>query len=103
LDLKENAANNPNFLSDVIAGDETWVYTYDLETKTQSNQWKSPGSPLPKKARQVRSNITSMLICSFDQKGIVCKEFVTPGQTVNAAFYVKILKRLQENMRMKGT
>jgi len=40
-----------------------------------------------------------MLICFFDQKGIVHKEFVPPGQTVNAAFYVEVLKRLQENVR----
>jgi len=45
LDLKENAANDPSFLSNVITGDETWVYAYDPETKTQSSQWKSPGSP----------------------------------------------------------
>ena len=42
-----------------------------------------------------------MLICFFDQKGIVHKEFVPPGQTVNAAFYVEVLKRLKENVRMK--
>jgi len=41
------------------------------------------------------------LICFFDQKGIVHKEFVPPGQTVNAAFYVKVLKSLQENVRRK--
>ena len=91
LDLKENSAKDPNFLSNVITGDETWVYTYDQETKTQSSQWKSPRSPRPKKAGQVRSNIKSMLICFFDQKGIVHKEFVPPGQTVNAAFYVEVL------------
>ena len=67
LDLKENAANDPSFLSNVIMGDKTWVYAYDPETKTQSSQWKSPGSPRPKKARQVSSNIKSMLICFFDQ------------------------------------
>jgi len=32
---------------------------------------------------------------------IVHKEFVPPGQTVNAAFYVKVLKRLRENVRRK--
>jgi len=37
LDLKENAANDPSFLSNVITGDKTWVYAYDLETKTQSS------------------------------------------------------------------
>jgi len=35
------------------------------------------------------------------QKGIVQKEFVPPGQTVNAAFYVEVLKRLRENVRRK--
>ena len=92
LGLKENAANNPSFLSNVITGDETWVYAYDPESKTQSSQWKSPGSPQLKKARQVRSNVKSMLICFFDQKRIVHKEFVPPG---NAAFYVEVLKRLR--------
>jgi len=42
-----------------------------------------------------------MLICFFDQKGIVHKEFVLPGQRVNAAFYVEVLKRLRENVRRK--
>jgi len=46
LDLKKkNAANDPSFLSNVIMSDKTWVYAYDPETKTQSSQWKSPGSP----------------------------------------------------------
>ena len=47
----------------------------------------------------MRSNIKSKLICFFDQKRIVHKEFVPPGQTVNAAFYVQVLKRLWENVR----
>ena len=37
LVFKENAANDPSFLSNVIKGDETWVYAYDPETKTQSS------------------------------------------------------------------
>ena len=35
------------------------------------------------------------------QKGIVHKEFVPSGQTVNAAFYVEVSKRLRENVRRK--
>ena len=49
-DLLETTNNDPHFLKKVITGDESWVYGYDPETKTQSSQWKSPESPRPKKA-----------------------------------------------------
>jgi hypothetical protein len=61
-ELKQQDRDDPNFISNITTGDETWVYGYDPDTKQQSSQWKSPNSPRPKKARQVRSNDKSMLI-----------------------------------------
>jgi hypothetical protein len=75
-ELKQQTRDDPNFISNIITGDETWVYAYDPETKQQSSQWKSPNSPWPKKVRQVRSNVKSILIVFFDIQGIVHKEFV---------------------------
>ncbi|CAB3260001.1 unnamed protein product [Arctia plantaginis] len=49
--------NDAELLKCVITGDEIWVYGYDVETKAQSSQWRHFGSPRPKKARQVRSNV----------------------------------------------
>ena len=43
-----------------------------------------------------------MLICFFDQEGIVHREFVPPGMTVNADFYCDVLRRLHENLWRKG-
>ena len=88
-------------LSRVITGDESWLYSYDLETKQQSLQWKTPSSLRPKKARQVRSNIKSMLIIFFDIRGIAHKEFVPPGQTVNGNFYCEVLRQLRDNAGCK--
>jgi len=34
-ELKEQAKNNPNFISTIITGDESWVFVYDPETKQQ--------------------------------------------------------------------
>jgi len=50
-ELKETVLNDATLLLNVIAGNESIVYAYDPETKLQSSQWKTPGSPRPKKAR----------------------------------------------------
>jgi hypothetical protein len=60
---------------------------------------ESANSPRPKKARQVKSRVKSMLIILFDIKGIVHKEFVLAGQIINSAYYCDILWQLRENVR----
>jgi len=85
-ELKETLISDPTLFLNVITGDESIVYAYDPETKLQSSQWKIPGSPRPKKARMKKSKLKTMLICFFDQEGIVHREFVPPGITVNADF-----------------
>jgi hypothetical protein len=40
----------------------------------------------PKKERNVKSKIKSMLIIFFDIKGTVHKEFLLAGQTVNSVY-----------------
>ena len=44
--------DNPDLLKKVITGDESWVQGYNIDTKTQSSQWKRPKEPRPK--RQVK-------------------------------------------------
>jgi len=90
---KQQARDDSNFISNIITGNETWVYGYDPETKQQSSQWKSPNLPPPKKACQVRNNVKSMLIFFFfDIQVIVHKEFAPPGQTVNGKFYCEVFE-----------
>jgi len=54
-----------DILGCVITGDETWVYQYDPETKWQSAQWKTANSPRPKKFRQSKSRVKTMLLTFF--------------------------------------
>ena len=46
LDLLQRIENEPDLLNSIITCDETWVFTYDPETKRQSVQWKSISSPV---------------------------------------------------------
>ena len=102
-ELRRRALDDSTFMSRVITGDESWVYGYYPETKQQSSQWKSPGSPRPTKARQSRNATKSMLIVFFDIRGIVHHEFASEGQTVNAGFYCNVLRHLWEDIRRKTT
>ena len=56
-ELKESVINDPTLLLNVITGDESIVYAYDPETKLKSSQWKSPGSPRPKKSTYAKKQI----------------------------------------------
>jgi hypothetical protein len=51
------------------------------------------------KARQVESKDKSMLIIFFCIRGIVYKEFILIGQTVNSAYCYNVLRRLRKNVQ----
>ena len=88
------------FLQKVITGDESLVFDYDPETKQQSEEWHTKSSPRPKKARMSRSRVKTAIIVFSDSHGIVHKEFVPPGQTVNHAFYKDVLERLRKRAQL---
>jgi hypothetical protein len=93
-------ANDDKFLKNIITGDETWVYGYDVETNVQSSQWVSKTSPQPKKACQVRSHVKMIPTVFFDSEGLVHYEFLQ-GRTVNKEYYLEVMQRLREAVRKK--
>jgi len=66
----------------------------DPETKQMSSQW-STSSSQSKKARQVKSNIKTMLIAFFNTDGLVHHESIPTGQMVNKEFYKTVLQHLR--------
>jgi len=97
-ELLEQVEADPDLMERVITGDESWLFQYDPETKRQSLEWRSEGSPRPKKARMSKSKLKCMLVCFFDSVSIVHKKWVPAGQTVNQYYYKDILERLRERV-----
>ena len=83
-----------NLFNKIITGDETCCFAYDPETKQQTSEWVGDMSPRPKELKFQRSCIKTMLIIFFDSQGVVHKEFVPEGKTVNAEFYKGVIDRL---------
>jgi hypothetical protein len=79
------------FFNKIITGGETWCFACDPETMRQSSEWVGETSPRPKKPKFQRSHIKNMLIIFFNFQGIVHKEFIPEGKTVNSEFYKGVM------------
>ena len=100
-DLIQTTTNEPDFLKKIITRDESWVYSYDLERKAQSSQWKSPGSPNQKKAWQSCSKIKTNVTVFFDWDGVVHHKYAPPGQMINKEHYLNVLHWLTDAIQWK--
>ena len=53
IDIAQEMLTTFNDDSDVLnritTGDESWMYSYYIETKAQSSQWKCPEEPRPER------------------------------------------------------
>ncbi len=70
------------------------VFAYNLERKCQCATWVGPRSPNAKEVRFEKSRIRTMLVAFFDSRGLIHKEFVPTGRTVNPNLYKDVLDRL---------
>ena len=51
-----------NFLGRIVAMDEIWTCSYEPNLKRQSNEWRHPGSPRPKKVHPIQCAVKVMFI-----------------------------------------
>jgi len=100
-ELLANANGNENFLKNIVTGDETWVYGYDVETKMQSSQWMGERFSSTKKSTDESVKDQGVVGCVFflNWKGTAHHEFVPCGQMVNKQLYQEVLARLRDAVR----
>ncbi len=85
-------------LKTIVTMDESWVYTYDPELRSQSSQWLAEGEDRPIVAQRTRAVGKSLLISFFDFKGMVHHEYLRHGW-VNSLVFVRVLSRLRVAMQ----
>jgi hypothetical protein len=97
-DLLEQVEAEPMSVDRVIGCNESWFFQYDPETKCQSLEWCSKGSPRPKKNHPSKSKDKCMLVCFFDSMGIVHRKWATAGQEFSQYYCIEVLERLRKRV-----
>jgi hypothetical protein len=88
-----------NFFNEILTKDDTWCFACDPETKRQNSEWVGETSTRSKKLKFQKFCIKAMLIIFFDSQGVVHKEFVPDGTTINAEFYKGVMDRLLKRIQ----
>ena len=85
-----------NFLSWIVACDETWCHFFNPATKLTSIEWRHSGSPHPKKNSFFNlSRESDAHVFFFDENGPLMLEWLETGGTVNANRFCDTLRRLK--------
>ena len=90
----------------IVTGDETWIYSYDPETKQQSTVWVFPDEPNPTKVVRSRSTSKKMIACFFGQTGHIATIPLEDQKTVNAKWYTgiclpKVIQEMRKNNKKR--
>ena len=78
-DLLHEVQNNATFVNSIIAEDESWCFQYDRQTKRQSAEWRSTGTPPRKKVRRQPSTTKTMIMLFFRRQGY-CLSQIFPAR-----------------------
>jgi len=97
--LIATADSVPDFFKKIVTGNETWCFAYDPTTKRQSASWLGETSPRPKKSEISEVSCEEHVGELFDWQGVIHKEFVPEGETINAVYYKGVMERLLNRIR----
>ena len=99
--LQREQREGARFLERIVAGDETWVKSFEPELPQQTAIWrgdsfgKTTNAPVPQFVKPTHS-FKVMHIVFFDHQGILLDHAVPHGTTVTSEYYRAVLR---DNLR----
>lgn len=93
-----------NAVYNIVTGDESWIYSYEPERKSQSAVWVFQDEENPTKVVRSRSVAKKMVACFFSKNGHVATVALENQKTVNSAWYTTIcLPKVFNELRKNNT
>ncbi len=97
--------NQPRVFKVAVTMDESWVYSYDPESKEQSREWLRPHENRPQKPQRTLATGKIMLVSFFDSAGLIYHEYVRRPVTITQLVFRQIITRFDiacQNRRPRG-
>lgn len=87
--LKKFDKGQSRYVNNIVTGDETWLYYYDVPTKAQNKVWVFDDDDTPVIVRKSRSVKKKMIAVFFKSSGILERVVLDTQKTVTAKWYTE--------------
>jgi len=81
--------------------DETWLDSFDPESKVRSVVWKYVSSPPPRKFRVIASTHEVMATVFWDADGIVRIDYLEHGSIITGIYYADLIRKVRAALKEK--
>lgn len=88
--LKRFNRGSSKLVYDIVSGDESWIYAYEPESKTQSQVWVFENELKPTKVTRSRSVSKKMVATFISKSGHVATVPLEDRRTVTADWYTSV-------------
>ena len=85
--IKKYDKCDPCHLEEIVAGDETWIYHFQPDSKAKNKVWVSSEGDRPVIANRCKTSNRMLYAIFFDSKGPVLHIPVLKGSSVTGKFY----------------
>ncbi len=95
-------------ISDIMTGDESWIYHRQIRHKQSNASWIAPGEPPRTIVRRDRFEPKSMFTIFFKSTGLVLIDCMDKGESIDADYYIEnclkpALKTVRRQRPASGT
>lgn len=98
--LDKYDSGDSKLVDSIVTGDETWLYYFDIPSKSQSKLWVFENEPTPTMVKQQKSVKKRMIVVFFAKRGIIKRVVLDSQKTVTAAWYTGIcLPQVTEELK----
>ena len=87
--IEKNDKCDPCRLEEIVAGDETWIYHFQPDSKAKNKVWVSSEGNRPVTAGRCKTSNRMLYAIFFDSKGPVLQIPVPKGSSVTGKFYTE--------------
>ena len=99
--------NGPKRITDIVTGDETWIYFYGIPNKRSNMMWLTKDEPRPVVCKPGFQSRKRLFTIFFNHEGLMAADVLPEKSTMTGRYYKEnvlpqVISKLNESPQSQG-